>query len=288
MRILVIGGTRFFGIPMIEKLLNEGHDVTIATRGNAVNPFGERVSQLFLDRTDPAQVKEALEGKSFDVMIDKIAYSSNDVKTLLENTECERYIQMSSCAVYGSEKEMIAESEFDPASCPLKWQSRTGNYAEGKRLAERAALEYLDASRCVFVRYPVVLGEHDYTGRLKFYIDHVLQGKAMNIDDMDCGMSFIHEKEAGEFIAFLSGKDFSGAVNGCSGGMITLKEIISYIEKQTGKKAVLREDGDKAPYNGRRSHESFDTSEAGNLGYRFSSLSDWIFPLIDTYIRQSI
>lgn len=33
MNILVIGGTRYFGIHMVNKLLEQGHDITIATRG---------------------------------------------------------------------------------------------------------------------------------------------------------------------------------------------------------------------------------------------------------------
>ena len=33
MKILVIGGTRYFGIHMVNKLLEQGHAVTIATRG---------------------------------------------------------------------------------------------------------------------------------------------------------------------------------------------------------------------------------------------------------------
>ncbi len=32
MNVLVVGGTGFFGIPMVEKLIADGHDVTIATR----------------------------------------------------------------------------------------------------------------------------------------------------------------------------------------------------------------------------------------------------------------
>ena len=52
MNILVIGGTRFFGIPMIEELLKSGHDVTIATRGLSADSFGSRVKRLILDRTD--------------------------------------------------------------------------------------------------------------------------------------------------------------------------------------------------------------------------------------------
>ncbi|MBQ7839905.1 MAG: NAD-dependent epimerase/dehydratase family protein [Lachnospiraceae bacterium] len=62
MKILVIGGTRFFGIPMVNELLEKGHDVTIATRGKSPDGFGDRVKRIFLDRTDEASVKAALSG----------------------------------------------------------------------------------------------------------------------------------------------------------------------------------------------------------------------------------
>ena len=52
MKILVIGGTRFFGIHMVNKLLELWHSVTIATRGNAKNNFGDRVSRIILERTN--------------------------------------------------------------------------------------------------------------------------------------------------------------------------------------------------------------------------------------------
>lgn len=41
MNILVIGGTRFFGIHMVNELLTAGYDVTIATRGKASDSFGD-------------------------------------------------------------------------------------------------------------------------------------------------------------------------------------------------------------------------------------------------------
>lgn len=39
MKILVIGGTKFFGIHMIEALLDQGHEVSIATRGLTKDNF---------------------------------------------------------------------------------------------------------------------------------------------------------------------------------------------------------------------------------------------------------
>ena len=67
---LVVGGTRFFGIPMIEKILENGHHVTVATRGKAHNPFVGRTNQIITDRTNPESVKSALQGKYYDVIID--------------------------------------------------------------------------------------------------------------------------------------------------------------------------------------------------------------------------
>lgn len=286
MKILVVGGTRFFGIPMIAKLLEDGHEVTVATRGNAVNPFAGKTQQIIMDRTEPKQVKAALAGKTFDVIIDKVAYSSNDVRALLENADCRKYVQMSTCSVYEKEREGIREEEFDPASYPLKWQSRTEDYGEGKRLAERAALEYLNPADCVFVRYPIVLGENDYTGRLKFYVDHILDGIPMHVSGLDYGIAFIQEKEAGEFIAFLAERDASGPYNGSSEGWITTREIISYVESKSGKKAVLSDDGEEAPFNFMPDNESYDTSRAAGIGFRFSPLKNWIYDLLDFYMQR--
>ncbi len=285
MEILVIGGTRFFGIPMIEKLLEEGHMITVATRGNLKNPFEDSTENIILDRTDPDSVRQAIGNRYFDVIIDKVAYSSNDVKALLENVRCGKYIQMSTCSVYTECKEGIKECEFEPKTYELKWQNRTDDYTESKRQAERAAYEYMNGSDCIFVRYPIVLGVHDYTNRLKFYVEHVIHEIPMYLDDMDYGMSFIHEKEAGEFMAYLASADVNGAFNGSSYGYISPGEIIRYIESKTGKKAVLTEEGDNAPFNGLVANESFDTEKALSAGYRFSNLRDWIFELIDTLIE---
>lgn len=46
MKILVLGGTRFFGIHMVKELIKMGHDITIATRGRASDTFGDAVSAI--------------------------------------------------------------------------------------------------------------------------------------------------------------------------------------------------------------------------------------------------
>ena len=286
MKILVIGGTRYFGIPMVNALLKKGHDVTIATRGNVKVSFDGEVKYVTLDRMDPVSVKGALDNQKFDVIIDKIAYSSNDVKALLENVSCDRYIQMSTCSVYPKEHANISEDEFVTSEYPLEWMDRLSDYEKTKRNAERATLEYMDPSACTFVRYPVVLGENDYTRRLSFYIEHIQNEQPMYVDDLDEAMAFIHEKEAGEFIAYLADHPFSGPVNGCSNGAIKISDIISYAEKKLGKKAILEESGEPAPYNGFMDTFTLSTERAKIAGFTFSDLDSWIYKLIDHEIEK--
>lgn len=286
MKILVIGGTRYFGIPMLAELLHTGHDVTVASRGIHPNPFSDRTEQIILDRNDPESVRSALAARHFDVIIDKVAYSSNDVRTLLENTSCGHYIQMSTGSVYSTDHENIREEEFIAGSHPLVWMDRTQDYRESKRQAERAALEYMAEDDCVFVRYPVVLGPHDYTERLLFYVRHIVYGIPMMVDTPNAQRSFIHETEAGQFIAWLCDHPLSSAVNGCSHGTVSAAQIIHYIEAKTGRKAVYDSSGEEAPFNGSALYESYDTSRAESTGFRFSNLQDWIFPLLNDYIEQ--
>ncbi|WP_258041113.1 NAD-dependent epimerase/dehydratase family protein, partial [Lysinibacillus sphaericus] len=59
MKILVLGGTRFFGKKLVELCLENNHDVTILTRGQSGNPFGAQVQQLSVDRNDVEALTKA-------------------------------------------------------------------------------------------------------------------------------------------------------------------------------------------------------------------------------------
>jgi nucleoside-diphosphate-sugar epimerase len=284
MKILVLGGTRFFGIHMVEALLEAGHDVTIATRGNAADSFEDRVKRITVERTSAESMKQALSGIHYDVVIDKLAYASNDLRIAMDAVDCDKYIQMSSTAVYSPKKVNTVEEDFDGQERPLIWCSRPDfPYDEIKRQAEYALWQEYADKKWIAVRYPVVLGKDDYTGRLKFYVDHVLSGTPMYIDNLDYQMSYIRSDEAGRFMAYLADKDMKGAVNGASQGTISLREILEYVEKKTGKKALLAEDGDAAPYNGDPEF-SINTDKAKSLGFEFSDIHDWIYELVDFYL----
>ena len=287
MNILVVGGTRFFGIPMVRKLIADGHDVTLATRGRTPDSFGNTVKRICLDRSDEASIAEALYGRSFDAVIDKIAYSSNDVKRLLDHVDCGKYILMSTSSVYGNIGRGTPESSFEPEKYPLRWCERADfDYGEAKRQAECALVQHYPKQEYTAVRYPVVIGRNDYTGRLKFYAERIIAGEPMFIDDAESQMSFIDETKAGEFLAYAVENDIFGSVNGCCRGSISVGEIIGYIEQKTGKKAVLSENGEAAPYNGYPTYAALDTSKAEASGFVFGDVKMAVFETIDGYLGE--
>lgn len=286
MKILVLGGTRFFGIDMVRALLEGGHEVTLAIRGNTKDVFESRVSYIFLDRHDAASVKTALGGKYFDIVIDKLAYCSNDVKYLLDAVRCGRYMQMSSTAVYADLAVNTRECSFNPETYGLRMLDREDDeYGEGKRQAECAAAQLYPGVKSVFVRYPVVLGRRDYTNRLHAYVQSICKRQPMYIDNMDSRLSFISSEEAGGFLAYLVGQDYTGAINGANEGTVSVGEILAYVCEKTGEMPVLRADGIVMPYNGMADY-SVNVSRANQLGWRFTDVHTWIFELLDYYIER--
>lgn len=286
MNILVLGGTRYFGIRMIRQLLKDGHQITIATRGNTKDEFSEAVSRLTVERTNPESLKTAFANLHYDVICDNLAYCSNDIKYILDIADCDRYVMTSSTAVYKNHLNTV-EEDFNPLKNPFQWCSRNDYpYDETKRQAECAVFQKYPTQKAVAVRFPFVIGEDDYTKRLFFYVEHTIKGIPMFIDNPNEQMGFVRSDEAGNFLALLAEQDYVGCINGCSSGSVSVAEIIAYIEGQTGKKAVYSQDGDVAPYNGVKEY-SINTARARNLGFQFTPLHQWIYQLLDTYIQLS-
>lgn len=290
MKILVLGGTRFFGIPMVQSLLEHQHEITLATRGRTPDPFGDKVSRLQLNRQDEKSIETALAGKAYDVVIDKTSYCSNDVKRLLTHLECNKYLQMSSASVYENLREDTPEEDFVPEKYSLKWMERDVNdYAEGKRQAECACFQNYAIPQAITVRFPVVMGRNDYTGRLRFYIEHVLNEKPMKIDDLDSKISFIEENEAGRFLTYLAeiSNDIKGPINGCSDKSVQISKILHFIEDKTGKKAIISETGDEAPYNGYSDYSTLSTQKAKKIGFEFRDCNDWLYDLLTFELQKN-
>ena len=285
MNILVLGGTKYMGVHLVNELLKEGHDVTTATRGNTADSFGDKVERLIIDRQDPASLKKALKDKCYDVAIDNIAYSSNEIRHLLDVLQAKKYIVTSTVSVYSHHfHEKMTEDEVDTKKHSLKWCNYDDYpYDEAKRQVEAALFQAYPNQLSVAVRLPYIFGKDDYTERLFFYVNHILNEKPMNVDNLKSRLSFIHSQEAGKFLAHVATNPIFGAINASSIGTISLEEIIKHIEARTGKKAILKKDGTEAPLN-KSPNFCLDTTLAEKSGFQFKNINDWVYPLLDDWI----
>ncbi|OQR54540.1 epimerase [Bacillus sp. CDB3] len=284
-KVLVLGGTRFFGKHLVEALLQAGHDITIATRGITEDSFGDTVKRIVVDREDEKLLEERLEGKSYDVVYDNLCYSSNAAKIVCEvlKGKTKKYIMTSSMAVYEPALD-LTEENFNPYEYAITYGDRNDfNYSEGKRLAEAVLFQHATFP-AVAVRFPVVIGENDYTKRLQFYVEHIVKQEPIVVDHVDGELSFIHEKEAGQFLAWCGMESIEGPINACSNGVVSTEEIIHFIEEKTGIKALIQEAGDNiAPYN-EVTNCTLHNGKARELGFLFRELELEIKNVLQHYI----
>lgn len=290
MDVLVFGGTRFFGVYLVEKLLENGHTVTIATRGIAKDHFDDRVRRLIVDRGNADSLARIFDNQEYDCIVDNICYASNDVKKLLKVARCSRYVMTSTMSVYPAEEFHLnmKEEEFTPLLYSLKWYDRQdAPYDEIKRQAEAALFQKFPDINAAAVRFPFVIGKEDYTNRLFFYVESVMKEKKVYVDNLKEEMSFISAEEAGAFLAWMAENRETGSFNAANRGTVTIEQIVKYVEDKTGKKArlVCSEKGCAAPYNGTKAY-SINTEKAQKAGFTFSELNCFITKLLDYYIEQ--
>jgi nucleoside-diphosphate-sugar epimerase len=178
MKILVLGGTRFFGKTLVEQLVSAGHAVTVLSRGKLPPPDG--AAQVVADRADSAALAAALAGRSFDVVIDNVAMTAAHVGAALEvlGDRTGHYVLTSTASVYGdfARGRVWRESDLDLAELerpPLDGHA----YTIGKRGAE-AVLWRGERSKVPFtiVRPGYVVGPHDHLQRMQFFLRRLGDG----------------------------------------------------------------------------------------------------------------
>ena len=282
--VLVIGGTHANGIKLVERLLELGNNVTIATRGKTPDFFGDNINRVKLDVTDYESVKTAIGGKHFDFIFDNLAYAAKNVKNILSNVKCQKYIQLSSIAVYAMRKINLTENDFDYSHVTIDDDLTINNhYAKeywlGKRQAE--AMAYRLHPNTVTVRIPYVAK----TDRLKYYCQCIIENKPMKINDVMASMNFVLDAEVGNFLPWIAAQNYSGAINLANTGSVTINDIIKYIEKKTGQRAILdNENGLPSPFN--EKSFSLNLDKIKELDYKPLPIEKWFWNIIDEYIAE--
>lgn len=283
--ILVLGGTRFFGRELVEFLIEEGHNVAIMTRGKSGNPFGDKVEHLIGDRSNKEDLAKIMEGRTFDIVYDNICYSPNEAFAFCEvfNGKIGKLVFTSTLSTYEMDGKAKSETDFDPFHYAIRLgDSKDFTYGEGKRQAEAVFFKYAKFP-VVAVRFPIVMGENDYTHRLHFHVERIADGEPIGFLNMHAEMSFIQATEAAQFLKWAGFSEAEGPYNATASGKISLSNLIKLIEEATGKSAkiaLVGNDEIRSPY-AIPSSWYMTNEKAINSGFQFTNLHDWLKPLIE-------
>jgi len=292
---LVIGGTQFFGKRLVRNLVDSGWDVTIATRGRTPDPFGDSVQRLIIDREDRKTLEDALGSTDifYDCVFDQSCYSPIEVKDALEvlKGRVGHYLFTSTMSVYdyGVSKK---ETEYDPYTYPIELKSRreyigASGYKEAKRQAE-AVLFQTGNVPATAIRFPLVIGQDDYTGRLQFHVDRVKAGEPIGIANPEARLGYIDSEDAARFIQFAAEQKLQGPYNPGSAGDLSLQGLLDRIARAAEKEAIIVPPSEKestSPYNFEDSL-SPDVSKAAATGFEFRKLDDVLDDLIQYYLQK--
>jgi nucleoside-diphosphate-sugar epimerase len=164
-QILVMGGTRFVGKPLVAQLLAEGHALTLFTRGK--NPVPAGVEHLCGDRST-AEGLAALAGRSFDVIVDSSGRSLEDSRGVLEITGApsHRFVYVSSAGVYA-----------DSALWPLGETSPTDPQSRHSGKLDTEA--WLLAEKIPFTSFrpTYIVGAGNYNPVESWFFDRIVHGR---------------------------------------------------------------------------------------------------------------
>ncbi|WET80409.1 NAD-dependent epimerase/dehydratase family protein [Amycolatopsis sp. QT-25] len=279
-KVLVLGGSRYFGREVVERLRDRGLDVTVLNRGSTPAPSG--VAHLIADRDDEAALKAALGSRSFDVVLDQVCYTPVQAAIARRVLRAGRYVMTSTIEVYD---QVRAETPMTEAlisrSTPdfgLPWHDEDfleAHYGEGKRQAETVFA--VGDTPFASVRVAHVLGGDDFTGRLRHYVERLDAGDAVAIHAEPRPSTFVHAREIAAFLAWAVIADFTGPVNAGSRGELSVVDIARAISGEPRFRTVER---DASPFSFDR-YAVLDTSRAAGLGFSFSTSTDWLSEAVE-------
>ncbi|MGA0161437.1 MAG: NAD-dependent epimerase/dehydratase family protein, partial [Vulcanococcus sp.] len=165
MKILVMGGTRFVGRPLVQQLQDAGHALTLFTRGK--NPVPAGVEHLCGDRST-AEGLSALAGRQFDVIVDSSGRTVTDSRSVVEVTGApsHRFVYVSSAGVYA-----------DSALWPLTENSPTD--PESRHSGKLDTEAWLTAEKIPFTSFrpTYIVGAGNYNPVESWFFDRIVHGR---------------------------------------------------------------------------------------------------------------
>ena len=126
LKVLFIGGTGIISSACSALAVERGFDLYLLNRGTARRPVPEGATVLIGDIRDPTSARSALEGHTFDAVVDWIAFTPDHVETDLElfRGRTGQYVFISSASAYQTPPARLPVTESTILSNPFWGYSR--------------------------------------------------------------------------------------------------------------------------------------------------------------------
>ncbi len=246
MRVLMIGGTRYLGRAITERLAARGDEVTVANRGQTAWDLPEGVERLTADITEPGSLARAVEGRTFDAAVHMIAMDAARAGAVLEavHDKVGHYVQCGSTGVYMPLKYCPADEEhpIDPPSD--KRGGFNGKWAadqEAMRLCEEHSLP-LTICRPTNVIGAGAVPIDIWGARDPKFFQRMLDGKRISIPND--GEALLQPGHVGDiadgFVAALDRPEKAGVYNLSCRYAITLNYYVQLLGEALGRKPKTR------------------------------------------------
>lgn len=240
-KVLLMGGTYFIGRKIAGVLLDEGYDVTVLNRGTKSSD--SRAGVIICDRNNPEEMKKALAGRKFDIVVDVSGVNALQMQILygaLDKNALTDFIFISSSSVYDVDNLTVPFRVGDALGRNI-W----GDYGTDKIKAE----EYLcrefsnGNTRLTVLRPPYVYGENNYAQRESFIFNHVINDRPVIIPSSNPVLQFIYTGDLAHTISALISLKKSGIniYNVGNKKSVTSREWVNACADVTGKKAQIIE-----------------------------------------------
>lgn len=241
MKLLIIGGGIFVGRALVESALDRGHQVTCFSRGKSAPPRLNRIETLVGDRD---QDLSAIEGGSWDAVIDTCAYHPESVERLLAKVRknIRHYTVISSVSAYADLSQGAIAEDHDLHPDPEGTQEKVTleNYGPLKAAVEGAAASFPST---LIIRPGIIVGPYDQLDRFNRWVRLVdkLDGMPVPPGYLEQAMQVIDVRDMADWIIRLVEDATTGAFNAVgpedpTDVATTLREIA----KGLGKSLELR------------------------------------------------
>lgn len=213
MKVLFIGGTGTISSACSQLARDRGIDLYLLNRGQSSKPTPDGATVLTGDIRDAASVRAALDDTTFDVVVNWIAYTPEQVESDIElfRDRTGQYIFISSASAYQTPPVNLPVTESTPLANPY-WQ-----YSRNKIACEEALIRvYRDEGFPITIVRP----SHTYDRTLLPF-----QGRYTVVDRMRKGKPVIVHGDGSSLWVLTHHRDFAKGFVGLLGNNRAIGEV---------------------------------------------------------------